>query len=195
MQLALSLTQKNTKTDASNAKYCIIVNGMAYFCFSFILYAQNKRITMKYSPGCIFTAVVISRWVMHNAERGQFILLLQILQISLKNQPLCKIFANYHQESTTLHKFWKLQWKTNHIVQMWVITMKDPLFCITSANYTKCTSQSVDLKDCEVELRRAHIVKLFSYFQVLLKLASSYWPMLKVCVSWEFVFRWFLYHH
>ena len=107
-----------------------------YFFCDFILWAQNKSIIMKYSPGCIFTAVVISRWVMHNAERGQFILLLQILQISLKNQPLCKIFANYHQESTTLQKFWKLQWKTNHIAQMWVITnMKDPLYCTILANY------------------------------------------------------------
>ena len=135
MQLALSLTQKNTKTDASNAKYCNMFHDKDYFFCDFILWAQNKSIIMKYSPGCIFTAVVISRWVMHNAERGQFILLLQILQISLKNQPLCKIFANYHQESTTLQKFWKLQWKTNHIAQMWVITMKDPLYCTILANY------------------------------------------------------------
>ena len=133
MQLALSLTQKKTKADASNAKYCKMY-GLVLLFFPLVC-AQNKGISMKYSPGCIFTAVVISRWVMHNAERGQFILLLQILQISLKNQPLCKIFANYHQESTTLHKFWKLQWKTNHIAQMWVITMKDPLYCTLLANY------------------------------------------------------------
>ena len=133
MQLALSLTQKNTKADASNAKYCKMY-GLVLLFFHLVC-AQNKGISMKYSPGCIFTAVVISRWVMHNAERGQFILLLQILQISLKNQPLCKIFANYHQESTTLQKFWKLQWKTNHIAQMWVITMKDPLCCTNLANY------------------------------------------------------------
>ena len=154
---------------------------------------------MKYSPGCIFTAVVISRWVMHNAERGQFILLLQILQISLKNQPLCKIFANYHQESTTLQKFWKLQWKTNHIAQMWVITMKDPLYCTILANYDEKSTRMHKPVSGSQRLRgrgrRAHIVKLFSYFPVLLELASSYWPMLKVCVSWGFVFCWLLYHH
>ena len=116
-------------------KWKVLQYVSRYFLYVFILYVQNKSISMKYSPGCIFTAVVISRWVMHNAERGQFILLLQILQISLKNQPLCKIFANYHQESTTLHKFWKLQWKTNHIAQLWVITMKDPLYCTILANY------------------------------------------------------------
>ena len=122
MQLALSLTQKNTKTDASNAKYCNMFHDKDYFFCVFILQAQNKSIIMKYSPGCIFTAVVISRWVMHNAERGQFILLLQILQISLKNQPLCKIFANYHQESTTLHKMLK-------------ITMKNQPHCTNVGNY------------------------------------------------------------
>ena len=92
----------------------------------------------------------------------------EILKITMKNQPHCTIVGNYYERSAILHNFSQLRWKIH---------------------------QSVDLKDCEVELRRAHIVKLFSYFQVLLELASSYWPMLKVCVSWEFVFRWFLYHH
>ena len=88
-----------------------------YFLYVFILYPQNKRISMKYSPGCIFTAVVISRWVMHNAERGQFILcckfckfrwkinhFAKFLQITIRNPPHCTNFENYNEKPTTLYK-------------------------------------------------------------------------------------------
>ena len=50
-----------------------------------------------------------------------------------------------------------------------------------------CSLQSVDLRDWE-KSKEVNIVKLFSYFAVLLKLAaSSHWPMLKVCVSFRVV--------
>ena len=43
--------------------------------------------------------------------------------------------------------------------------------------------------------RGQYCQKLFSYLAVLLKLsASGHWPMLKVCVSFGFVFSWFLRH-
>ena len=76
----------------------------------------------------------------------------EILKITMKNQPHCTNVGNYYERSAILHNFCP-------------ITVKNP---------PECTSQSVDLKDCEVEGRRAHIVKLFSYFPVLLELASSY---------------------
>ena len=137
MQLALSLTQKNTKADASNAKYCKMFQDVRFtfailsscMCskqeyyneiFTWLYFYCRCHIKMSDAQcrtGTIYPAAANSANFVEKSTTLQNFCKLpsgihhiaEILKITMKNQPHCTNVGNYYERSAILHNFSQLR--------------------------------------------------------------------------------------